>query len=369
MLTKFSVENFKPFRTKFVLDLSNPGNYEFNKNAIRHGVISRGILFGINGIGKSNLGRALFDIVNTLTDQAKELDKYIPFLNLYSKKPYASFEYEFKFGDSILIYRYRKIDVNTLIEESLSINGQEMLYYDFTTRSGSSAFAGSESLNLNDSSFVSRLKFVMNTSVLDESDNRVQILLQFKKFVNGMLLFYSLRENGFVGFRDHGNAIEEIIIKANKVSDFQSFLKDAGVNLSLKGEQTPDGYHIYVIYPSGKVPYFTIASTGMISLILLYSWLISIEECSFVFIDEFDAFYHYELAELIVKRLRDNGTPQVFVSTHNTDLLANELLRPDCYFILDETELKSVKDATDRDLRFAHNLQKMYKAHAFSSLK
>jgi hypothetical protein len=57
------------------------------------------------------------------------------------------------------------------------------------------------------------------------------------------------------------------------------------------------------------------------------------EKASFVFIDEFDAFYHYELSESVQKRLRRIPGVQIFTTTHNTDLMSNDLLRPDCYFL------------------------------------
>ena len=60
------------------------------------------------------------------------------------------------------------------------------------------------------------------------------------------------------------------------------------------------------------------------------------KEMSFVVIDEFDAFYHYELAEAVVRRL-----------------------------IALDNKIKSLADRTTKALRQAHNLQKMYKAGAF----
>ncbi|ROW57492.1 ATP-binding protein, partial [Cronobacter malonaticus] len=68
MLYKFEVEGFKGFEHKLSFDLSHQKNYEFNQECIRDGVIRKSIVYGKNGIGKSNLGLALFDIVSHLTD-------------------------------------------------------------------------------------------------------------------------------------------------------------------------------------------------------------------------------------------------------------------------------------------------------------
>ena len=81
--------------------------------------------------------------------------------------------------------------------------------------------------------------------------------------------------------------------------------------------------------------------------------------------DEFDAFYHFELAESIVKKLKEFTDTQIILTTHNTDLLSNDILRPDCYYWLNNGIVKPFNRLTDKELRQAHNLQKMYKAGAF----
>ena len=365
MLRKFCVENFKPFKGKFVFDLSNPGNYEFSPECVENGIISKGAVYGINGIGKSNLGLAIFDIVNHLTDKVKELVRYSPFLNLNAKKTYATFEYEFGFDNHILVYSYTKKDVNVLLTESLKIDNKEMIFYDFREKNGFSNFVGSEHLALNDGSNVSRVKYIMNTSILAENNVFNDVLLKFKDFVNRMLLFYSLRENGFIGFKENSGLVDTVIINAGKVKEFEDFLNKHGLSLRLTVVDTPEGKRLYVQYQNGISNYFTVASTGMVSLILYYSWKISLHECSFVIIDEFDAFYHYELAEDIISELKKIQGVQIFVTTHNTDLLSNDLLRPDCYYVLTDEKIDSLNHLTDKELRLAHNLQKMFKAKAF----
>lgn len=368
MLRKFSVENFKPFKERFVLDLSKPSNYEFSKECVEDGVVSKGAIYGINGIGKSNFGAAIFDIVNLLTDKRKELERYEYFLNLDSKKTYATFEYEFQFEGHVLIYSYKKRDVRTLLEESIKIDDKEMLYYDFVSKNGFSNFKGSEKLNLVDDSKVSRAKYISSTSVLEKDDQNNIILSKFKDFVERMLLFYSLRENGFIGFKESSALIDSIIINAGKVEEFEKLLTSHGLNVHVVAVDTPEGKRLYLKYENGMISFFRNpggASTGMFSLALYFSWLITLEKCSFVIIDEFDAYYHYELAEDIIKKLKQFKGVQIFVTTHNTDLLSNDLLRPDSYFVLTDKKIDSLNRLTDKDLRFAHNLQKMFKGGAF----
>ena len=367
MLKKFRIENFKGFKTRFTLDLSKPGNYGFNTDCIRNGIVDKCAIYGINGIGKSNLGLAIFDIVNHLTEKNKEIGKYNEnYLNLDGSKPYASFEYEFQFGEDTLLYKYSKSGFATLVEESLSINDKEMLYYDYRAKKGYSNFKGSEFLNLESNSANSRVKFIMGTAVLSDDDKENAVLLKFKEFIDHMLLFYSLRTNGFIGYKEGGDLLEKIIIEAGKLEGFERFLNSQGLHTHLVSVDTPEGKRIYFQHKNGLMHYFKECSTGMESLILLYSWLIQLEQCSFVYIDEFDAFYHYELAERIVKELKTFKDTQIIVTTHNTDLMSNDLLRPDCYFVLTDEKIDSLNRLTEKDLRLAHNLQKMFKAGAFN---
>ncbi|NLB48420.1 MAG: ATP-binding protein [Erysipelotrichia bacterium] len=366
MLKKFSVENFKSFQNKFVLDLSKPGNYAFNQDCVRNEVVDKAAIYGINGIGKSNLGLAIFDIVNNLTDKIKLLSKYENFINFDSKQKYALFEYEFDFDGDGVIYRYRKSGVNDLIEETLWINEKKMLEYNYVSHTGFSYFPGSETLNLENESPNSRVKYIMDTAILKADSQENMILNKFKSFVNRMLLFYSLRENNFIGYKDRTSTLDNMIINAGKVKEFEDFINSQGLNIRLTVVESPEGKKLYFKYKNGLAHYFQECSTGMISLILIFAWMLEISNCSFVFIDEFDAFYHYELAEKIIKELKKYTKTQIIVTTHNTDLMNNDLMRPDCYFVLTDEKIDSLNRLTEKDLRFAHNLQKMFKAGAFN---
>lgn len=91
------------------------------------------------------------------------------------------------------------------------------------------------------------------------------------------------------------------------------------------------------------------------------------ENASLVYIDEFDAFYHFELSKEVQKLLNKLKRVQIFTTTHNTDLMSNDLLRPDCYFLLSDNKITALSKLTDKEIRKAHNLQKMYKAGAFNA--
>ena len=66
------------------------------------------------------------------------------------------------------------------------------------------------------------------------------------------------------------------------------------------------------------------------------------------------------------RHLKKMSGVQIFTTTHNTDLMSNDLLRPHSYFLLENNRIKAISELTEKELRQAHNLQKMYKAGAFS---
>ena len=370
MLKKFAVSNFKCFNQRTVFDLSDPANYAFHQQVIEEGVKTKGIIYGANGSGKSNLALAIFDIILHLTDKEKLLAKYAPYLSLDSKNPMAEFEYEFCFYGTEVIYRYGKTDSLTLVYESLLINDEEVLNYNFENRKGFVSLAGAESLALSsdlpsETDKLSRVKYVKNNAILQE-DDATKAFIAFTTFVDNMLMFYSLDQRGYQGLSVGPDSFTQGIIREGKIAEFQQFLKEQGISYDLVSVEINGLSELYCRFEKSTVPFSAVASTGTLSLALYYYWYIRMSKASLVFIDEFDAFYHFELARSIVEMLRDLEGVQVFLTTHNTDLLSNDLLRPDAYFIIQDGKIRSLEKLTNKELRLAHNLQKMYKAGSFN---
>ena len=367
MLKRFSVENFKGFKDKITFDIGSPSNYGFHSEIIEGGCITKCIIYCINGSGKSNLGLAIFDVILHLTEKQKLLQSYDFYLNMSGRKSFAEFEYTFIFDGHELVYRYSKTNVDAFREESLSIDGEEVIYYDFQAKDGFTSLEGSDTLNVSikNESPISRVKYVNSNSILVDNVQN-QVFKKFIDFVDRMLLFYSLDSRGYEGFMNGSEGIAEGIVNAGKVQDFQEFLKENDIDYSLYECEVDGRKAIYCHFDNKDADFFKIASTGTRSLALFYYWYIRMKKASFVFIDEFDAFYHFELSEAVQKRVNEISGVQVFTTTHNTDLMNNDLLRPDCYFLLKGNKIKALSERTAKELRQAHNLQKMYKAGAFN---
>lgn len=371
MLTKFSVSNFKSFNKEFVFDLQNTNGYNFNKESVIEGVVENAIVYGKNGVGKSNLGLAIFDIIGHLTDAEHGDSEYDFYLNALNPSKHATFCYEFIINSKRILYKYKKSENKIILYESFSI--EEKLIAEIDRENGNIAIInlkGAESLNTDlKNANLSVLKYIKNNSVLPEDDVYNKVFMSFFKFIEGMLFFRSLEGNSYLGIEVGSRGIQEDIIQRNNVKNLESFLNLAGIECKLKVVQESEKNVIAFDFDGKTISFYKIASQGTRALTLFYFWLQRLKErakVTFLFIDEFDAFYHHELSKLIVEELKKLDI-QFVLTTHNTSIMTNDLLRPDCYFIMDKQVIRSLSKSTTKELREAHNLEKMYKAGSFDA--
>ncbi|MEA2049139.1 MAG: ATP-binding protein [Campylobacterota bacterium] len=368
MLKKIEITNFKNFNQKFTFDLSNTNGFNFNKEAIQNGQVNTGIIYGHNGCGKSNLGLAIFDLVYHLTDKEFVHTKYSNYLNANSSSDEANFKFTFMFNENIVDYEYTKKDYETLINEELVINGN---LYASIDRKKSSIFTtkakGAETLNkdIKDSN-ISIISYISKNTIL-ESTIENTVFNDFIEFVNHMLLYKNVDDKFYIGLKQGNSSLANYIIKNNYLKDFESFLNKAEIKCKLVSKKIDTTYQLFFKFEKKDIEFFSIASSGTISLAVFYLWqkYMENENCKFVFIDEFDAFYHHDLSTVIVEKLKEMKNTQVILTTHNTSNISNDILRPDCYFVMDNIKITSLKDRTHKELREAHNIEKMYKAGSF----
>lgn len=363
MLIKFKVNRFRGFAEELCWDLSNPSNYEYNTFAIKNGVIKNGIVFGPNGSGKSNFSKSIFDIIYHLSSKERLADYYQYFLYAGTPNELVDFEYTFKFGTSIIVYAYSKNAVGALMAESLSVDGRQVFSrcqgkLDFDTQEFP---LNQDTLNslANNANNISIVNFLLLSYPLDAD----HYLIKLRDFVNGMLWFVNLDFRGYMGLELGSANLQEYIIKNELVDKFATFLKNISGQEYEFIRPHADDKTLYCSFGENKVPFLNIVSTGTSALMLIFFWLQRLNNATFVFVDEFDAFYHFDLSKKVCQALFSLDC-QVFTTSHNTSLMSNDLLRPDCYFILNNNKIKPFYQCTDKELRFAHNLEKMYRGGA-----
>ena len=367
MLKRFSVENFKGFRDELVFDLS-AREYEFNQGLVKAGIVNKAIIYGRNGTGKSCLGIALFDIISHLTDKKRIRDQFLSnYRNLDSDASTAKFCYIFSLDGNEIIYEYKKTDIDELVWERLTVNKKILIDYDYFNSDPKFVdknISGELNIELEDNK-LSVTKYIYRNT----PSNPNSVITKMVQFCENMLWYRCLSEgNTYAGFTNGKRELLATIYENDSLADFQSFLKENGLNYDLGFELENDVPVLYAYYHNkkNKATFFSLASSGTKALSLFYTWsIVSFEKISFLFIDEFDAFFHYQSAESIVRRLNITTSFQTVLTTHNTYLMQNRLTRPDCCFLMTAGKIVNLCNATDKEIREAHNLEKMYINGAF----
>lgn len=404
MLKKFTVKNFKNFKDEFVFDLSSVKNYEFNPECVKNGIVANGIVYGPNGCGKTNLGYAVFDIRTHLTDEKTNNFYGANYLHAANNEEPAEFHYTFQFEDDTVEYGYKKRSVAELVCEELKINDKQVVLSQREMKSEAFiGLQGAETLNRNIASqspvdapeSLSAIKYVARSTVLEDNEENMAFRT-FVAFVKGMS--FHTTSNTYALSRLSGGSAN-FFVHRKMIDKLQRFLGQAGFECQLTTMDIEGEEVLAFQVGKRKIAFWSNASTGTLSLayqflrfevLKMQAKLISENQdlasqesrgqlqkqfpqfsldgnayLPFLFVDEFDAFYHYAASRRIVEAMRGTNC-QFILTTHNTGIMSNDLLRPDCYFIMSNTDIRPAYTFTDKELRKAHNIEKMYRAGVFS---
>ena len=375
MLKKFVLRNYKNFRDEIEIDFANVAGYQFSTDCIADGLIAKMLIYGRNATGKTNLGRAIMDIGSTIFIGPRDLGNGV-FLNADSKENSAGFTYTFGFGENEVIYRYTRFSNQELYKEELIVDGVSIFKCDFLNREYHfdnlkcveaetanverylQALEGVEEAEENMGPKLPFLRWLISNVALKNDS----VLILLANYVRKMVMITVGNEMSY-RVRRMGNAFYESLENPERLKDLEDFLNAMGIECRLVLEKLPDGQKELYFAHEKLVPFYENASSGTLALVDLYRKLIpKVWDASLIYLDEFDAFYHYEMAESVIKFFKKKYPRcQMIMTSHNTNLMTNRLMRPDCMFILSRRgTLTALCNATTRELREGHNLEKMY---------
>ena len=365
MLKKFTVKNYKNFKDEISLDFSKIAGYQFNKDCLSMGLIGKMLIYGRNATGKTNFGRALLDIKILLYGMFRNAENSV-LINADSQEDTAKFIYEFQFGNDEVIYKYSRFANTDLCDEELYINGNVIFRCDF--KNNKFDFQGlniisAETVNTNryliqDNGVLPFLRWLINNTSFSYNS----VLIKLSEYVNKMELITVGNNRIESSTIDYRKFFEDLKNQVH-LQNFEDFLNLMGIECKLVLQELPDGQVELYFAHKKLVPFYSTASSGTLALTSLYQKIVSkAVESSLIYLDEFDAFYHYEMAEKLISFFKNKYPECQFIMTsHNTNLMTNKIMRPDCLFILSSRgTLTALCDATERELREGHNLEKMY---------
>lgn len=368
MIKRFSVTNFKNFRDTCTLDLSRIRDYSFNTHLIKNNLVNKALLYGKNGSGKSNLGFALMDITTHLTDNLRNPNNYLFSLNGDCASKTMRFRYEFDFNGKDVVYEYEKNENMVLMEERIYVSDELVFSYDYSSNKMDNHLPELDGLNrqalLTRNMNNSVIKSIYGFSANLPEDSPIRLI---NEFASGMLWFRSLGSYEFMGTTNTIENVDQYLASDPEIlKSFQTFLSDCGLTYELHAISDISGKRVYAHFANQDYPFFSIASTGTKSLCLFFYWMDKMKEhLKFLFLDEYDAFYHFNLSQGILRRVNSDPSFQAILTTHNPYLADNAIMRPDCYLNIKNGKIRSFADSTNRIIREGNSLERMVLSDSF----
>ena len=376
------------------------GNIEFNLLDRNNQPKKMVLIYGENGIGKSNLASAFFMLSETLRTMAvRDIMESL----LADDAGRLKNSEEFK-----KYFRMRYKDIETLIKENKTVSSTESMLMEFGFRIDGKS--GKYLLEMNDSQIIhERLEYTLTqrrgayyditpekatistkifqdrasyqaikkacakfwgkhsllSILMHESDDKADqyireqieenfaLVLQFFSRVSCKIKFGSRQERGIIGLPpeilgEYENG--EIDRRDEEVLNRTEKMLDAFLRLTYK-----DIIHAYYkrTYDEEQIQYqlvitkniagkprdidFALESTGTQSLIQQLPFMLVVVKGSVAVIDEFDTGIHDLLVKALASSLYDSIEGQLIMTTHNTLLMESDIPK-ECIYVINEVE-------------------------------
>ena len=379
MLTKITLDNFKSFKNKTVVDLTKTNYTILPQNVADNGVLKGCIFVGANASGKSTIILAVKLLLDLLFSE-RNINSGM-FLCIFGDSNKYSLSYEFLIENKIIRYSFEVDVAKKMISESLYIDNELLLQ-----RMGLSAksyIADSNGINYDeedvgkDSLFLRTLyfntKFASNSTLGSWMD-----YLKKSFYVNmfkGEIVSYGKRDMTIATYLDNGGCevINNFFDEYNFEQKVEFVHSTSGGKISFVAGEDEDVKTVFFKRKGIEVPIpFFEESLGNQNLLrILPVFLSAINNGGMLLIDEFSSGFHNELESLLVRYFMEkpNHAQMLFVS-HSTNLLSNSILRPDQEYSVEfqDKNGSTVRRFSSEQPRSAQNIEKMYVSGVFGGL-
>ena len=379
MLTKITLDNFKSFKNKTVVDLTKTNYTILPQNVADNGVLKGCIFVGANASGKSTIILAVKLLLDLLFSE-RNINSGM-FLCMFGDSNKYSLSYEFLIENKTIRYSFEVDVAKKMISELLHIDNELLLQ-----RMGLSAksyIADSNGINYDeedvgkDSLFLRTLyfntKFASNSTLGSWMD-----YLKKSFYVNmfkGEIVSYGKRDMTIATYLDNGgcDVINNFFDEYNFEQKVEFVHSTSGGKISFVAGEDEDVKAVFFKRKGIEVPIpFFEESLGNQNLLrILPVFLSAINNGGMLLIDEFSSGFHNELESLLVRYFMEkaNHAQMLFVS-HSTNLLSNSILRPDQEYSVEfqDQNGSTVKRFSSEQPRSAQNIEKMYVSGVFGGL-
>ena len=379
MLTKITLDNFKSFKNKTVVDLTKTNYTILPQNVSDNGVLKGCIFVGANASGKSTIILAVKLLLDLLFSE-RNINSGM-FLCMFGDSNKYSLSYEFLIENKTIRYSFEVDVAKKMISELLHIDNELLLQ-----RMGLSAksyIADSNGINYDeedvgmDSLFLRTLyfntKFASN-STLGSWMNYLKKSFYVNMF-KGEIVSYGKRDMTIATYLDNGGCeiINNFFDEYNFEQKVEFVHSTSGGKISFVAGEDEDVKTVFFKRKGIEVPIpFFEESLGNQNLLrILPVFLSAINNGGMLLIDEFSSGFHNELESLLVRYFMEkaNHAQMLFVS-NSTNLLSNSILRPDQEYSVEfqDKNGSTVKRFSSEQPRSAQNIEKMYVSGVFGGL-
>lgn len=415
MLIEFKFANYRSFRDESVLSMEATGLGSFKKSLIEYGsykLLPSVAIYGKNGGGKSNIIRAFWLAVQFIKNaqRTQHEDALIPvspfLLNDYSKNKETSFEFTYVINQIKYTYGFSATK-DRIVKEYLyhSPKGQKAIVF---TRDGkkfvftedkarrkliSEAIADNQlffsvACTMNDSACVNAMRWFREYVLFsrDYSDIPKQ-LLEYSNDTNMLRAISNYAKAADIGIEDMQFEIknEDISNEAALPNDipigirtalinFMQVLSETSNNSEIKlkmGEVIATAYHrgqkrngVSELFPLE----LSDESDGTRKLMSLAPAMESVlSKGGVLLVDELDKELHSMLVAYIVSKFQSKSSnpmgAQLIFTTHDTDLMNEEILRKDQLYFVDKdnaTGISELYSISEFSTKTSENIRKGY---------
>ena len=396
MLIEFKFANYRSFRDESVLSMEATGLGTFKKSLIEYGsykLLPSVAIYGKNGGGKSNVIRAFWLAVQFIKNaqRTQHEDALIPvspfLLNDYSKNKETSFEFTYVINQVKYIYGFSATK-DSIVKEYLyhSPKGQKAVV--FTRDSKKFTFTEDKAKRKLISEAVADNQLFFSVACTMNDSACVNAMRWFREYVlfsrdysdiPKQLLEHSNDKNMLRAISDYAKAADigiedmQFEIKNEDISDeaalpndlpigirtalinFMHVLSETSNNSEVKlkmGEVIATAYHRGQ-KENGTSELFPLElsdeSDGTRKLMSLAPAMESVlSKGGVLLVDELDRELHPMLVAYIVSKFQSKGSnpmgAQLIFTTHDTDLMNEEILRKDQLYFVDKDSSNGVSE-------------------------
>lgn len=306
------------------LNLATENTYDFNENVINDGIVKDALLLGLPGSGKTTIQRAI-SILKRLVSNHGLPEFYSDFESVFTFHVYEKDCLVRVSGDD------GKLKCQVTIDSVIVVN-----HADVGTRGC--------------------------LAEIDDTPEYSAYLAEIKHFIDNTVIydFQSPHADESV----HSILKEMIQWNDDKLQLLNTFLE----RYRLRSDITIKNGRVVFDSEEGAIDYASTASSGDRVYLRLFTSVIMKEgKISLLCIDNFNG--THPLVERKVAEDLFQTSSQKIIVTNNTGLLSNTFTRPDAIFNIGSGEIVPFYALYNKELRKAHNLEKMYVASTLFSLK